>query len=58
MRLRAMGISASSDAAATFYTNDDSLPDQLGNTPNYSGSQGELHIAVLHVLSESKVTAQ
>ena len=35
------------DAAATFYTNDDSLPDQLGNTPNYSGSQGELHIAVL-----------
>lgn len=31
------------DAKATFYTNNENLPDELGNTPNYSGSKGETH---------------
>ena len=35
------------DAAATFYTNDESLGDELGNTPNYSGSKGETHVYIL-----------
>lgn len=34
------------DAAATFYTNDETLPDELGNTPNYSGNRGSFHLAL------------
>ena len=35
------------DEAATFLTNDETLPDKLGNKPNYSGNQGQFHLGLV-----------
>ncbi len=36
------------DEAATFLTNNDSLGDELGQTPNYSGNRGRLHSYIVY----------